>query len=98
MSIGLKKDQSHEALVTLVLVLLLQGDFQQAKDYVDKLSVSFGNTFQADSLASYSSQEFIDLLTDYIVCSSFYFCSFIHNLISSCCCFLYSSTLLIDIL
>lgn len=39
-SATLKTDSVHEALLTLVLVLLLQGDFQQAKDYICKLTES----------------------------------------------------------
>ena len=34
----MKKDEVKDALLTLVLVLVLQGDFQQSKDYIQKLS------------------------------------------------------------
>ena len=59
-SMTLKGDQCQEALVTLILVLLLQGDFRQAKDYVAKLSEALTKTSSSDpplsptSLSSYS--------------------------------------------
>lgn len=53
----IKTDLVAEALLTLVLVLLLQGDFQQAKDYLGKLCETTANR----------SAEFMSLLNDLVV-------------------------------
>ena len=77
----MKKDEVKDALLTLVLVLVLQGDYQQSKDYIQKLTEScaqastadfaFGGTSArntGDAILLQTASEFSSLLTDFIVC------------------------------
>lgn len=68
----LKNDELKEALLTLVLALMLQGDFQQAKDYVQKLADNCAADTDTEAPRSDCTQsEFISILLDFIVCTFF---------------------------
>jgi len=75
----MKKDEVKDALLTLVLVLVLQGDFQQSKDYIQKLTESCAQASTTEYAFSSSSprntgdaillqtaSEFSSLLTDFV--------------------------------
>ena len=82
----LKKDEVKDALLTLVLALVLQGDYQQAKDYVQKLTESCAPApgtdlalgaapalgGSGDIVPLQTASEFTSLLTDFVVCESFF--------------------------
>lgn len=77
----MKKDEVKDALLTLVLVLVLQGDFQQSKDYIQKLSETcaqsssgdraFGSVSAGagDAVPMQGASEFSSLLVDFVVCA-----------------------------
>ena len=91
----LKKDEVKDALLTLVLVLVLQGDFQQSKDYIQKLTESCAQasttefSFSSgsprntgDAILLQTASEFSSLLTDFVVCCCFISCDHYHPLYS----------------
>lgn len=78
----MKKDEVKDALLTLVLVLVLQGDFQQSKDYIQKLNETCTPNSSGDhafGVPMQGASEFSSLLVDFVVCVPqahcfFFFC------------------------
>lgn len=71
----MKRDEIKDALLTLVLVLVLQGDFQQSKDYIQKLTESCAQSSAAgqgfgagEGVPLQGTSEFLSLLIDFVVC------------------------------
>jgi len=74
----MKKDEVKDALLTLVLVLILQGDYQQSKDYIQKLTEScaqasvtetdLGTSARntGDAILLQTASEFSSLLSDFV--------------------------------
>lgn len=90
---GLKEDSVTEAILTLILLLVLQGDYQQSKDYICKLSESSFSIEESDpddasgsGRGDGESEEDNDEEEDDLVCkkASCEFISLLTDFVTSC--------------